>query len=412
VTSRLLVLGAGRHQAPLIRRAEARGIRCVALDPYGESPGKKLATYSVLADAFDADAVLAAARHHRVDGVTTIGTDQTVAVMARVAADLELPAHISPEGALRATNKHHMRAALASAGIPMAEAWTLTGESPPPEIPVPCVVKAADSQGQRGMRRIDDAADLDAAIREARAHSRTATVVVERFEAGPELTINAWISGGTAAVLLPADRITYNPAPALGICLQHVVPSVHQAHASELRRIAEVVARAYGVEDGPLYIQTLATAHGWRVVEAASRVGGGHEAQLFDRLHGLSLIDLTIDRALGIVEPRPIQPETERGGVVTFVMAAPGIVHERSSFADLVDSGIVDEGAWYVDIGHEQRPIADSMGRVGYFIVTAADRRSALERADVAYSQLRLTDASGRNLVFWPERSTLNVPAS
>ena len=74
----LLVLGAGRHQAPLIQRAEERGVRTVAVDYYQDSPGKRIASHAELADALDVAAVREIALRHRVDGVTTVGTDQAV----------------------------------------------------------------------------------------------------------------------------------------------------------------------------------------------------------------------------------------------------------------------------------------------------------------------------------------------
>ncbi|HSM66099.1 MAG TPA: hypothetical protein VK860_07330, partial [Ilumatobacteraceae bacterium] len=102
---RLLVLGAGRHQAPLIERAERRGICTIALDPYPDSPGKRVASIAADGDALDADRVLEVARRHHVDGIVTIGTDQPVLVMAHVAAKMGLPCHLEEAGALAATNK-------------------------------------------------------------------------------------------------------------------------------------------------------------------------------------------------------------------------------------------------------------------------------------------------------------------
>lgn len=409
---RLLVLGAGRHQAPLIRRAEDRGIETVVVDPYEHSPGKAIASHTVLADAFDSDVAIEAAREHHVDGVTTVGTDQTVLVVARVAAAVGLPCHVSVEGALRATNKPAMRRALREAGVPMPDAVVSRehdGVVHPPAYP--CVVKAADSQGQRGMTVVDDPADLPQAIETARRESRTRTVVIEGFRTGPEFTINAWMRDGDVESVSVLDRITYNPPPYLGICLQHVGPTVHAEHLDELSQIAVDVARAYDQLNGPLYIQTLATDSGFRVVEAASRVGGGHEAQLLPRLTGFDPIGRAIDLALDNSVPRAGAPVGAGGGLVNFIVARPGVLAELSSFDALVAEGVVDEGSWYVAPGYEQSPITDSMGRVGYFVVTADDRAATLERAAKAYASLSARSTDGEELIFWPDPAELNQPS-
>lgn len=410
--SGFLVLGAGRHQAPLIARAEERGIRTIALDYYENSPGKEVASASVLADALDADAVLAAARAHEIDAIATVGTDQAVIIVATVAEALGLPCHISVDGALAATNKVQMRSALSHAGVPMTVGALVDAEPSAADlsgIGMPCVVKAADSQGQRGMRRIDDAADLADAIRTASTYSRTATVVVEEFSPGPEFTVNAWMRAGEVVLAIPTDRHTFNPPPAIGICLRHLAPSLFANRLDELVEITRRVATGYDITDGPLYIQMLATDDGFRVVEAASRVGGGHEAQLFEAMHGLSLLDLTIDLAYGRNDRTLPVIAPKRSGVVNFVVASPGRIGELSPFEPLVAAGLVDEGQWYVTPGHEQQQIVDSMGRIGAFITTGPDRRDVLERATQAYGRLVVQSDQSQNLAFWPADDMMNV---
>jgi hypothetical protein len=125
----------------------------------------------------------------------------------------------------------------------------------------------------------------------------------------------------------------------------------------------------------------------------------------------LDLVDRTIDLALGHPEaPLDLEHRAE-SGLVNFIVTSPGTFAELSDFPALVADGIVDEGAWYVQPGHEQGPIVDSMDRVGYFIVTAPSREATLDRAHRAYDLLRASDPAGRNLVTWPDEAVLNQPA-
>ncbi len=407
---RLLILGAGRHQTPLIRRAEERGIETVAADYYEDSPGKRFASHAVLADAFDTDLMLQTAREFDVDGVMTVGTDQAIVAVARVAEALGLPCHVSSEGALRATHKSAMREALAAADVPMTESSPTT-DSATGRVELPVVVKAADSQGQRGLSIVHDRADLASAVEAARAVSPTGTVVVEKFHVGPELTINAWMRDGEVEHATVLDRVTFNPPPSLGICLQHVYPSMHADRRDECADIARGVATAYDLRSGPLYIQSIVTEDGVRVVEAAARVGGGHEAQLFPRLIDLHPIDRSIDLALGF-EPSSHRSSGSPAGLVNFIVARPGAVSELSSMEALAADGGIDEGGWYVAPGHVQADITDSMGRVGYFIVTGSTRSDAIARASAAYSALEVVDEGGANLAFWPPHDVLNDPST
>src|SRR6266581_1825533 len=91
----------------------------------------------------------------RVDGIVAPGIDWPVAIAARVAERLVLPHPISPETAALSTSKLRQRDRFAEAGVPQpayeicsgAEEATTAAE----RIGLPCVIKAPDRQGQRGL---------------------------------------------------------------------------------------------------------------------------------------------------------------------------------------------------------------------------------------------------------------------
>jgi len=401
---RLMILGAGRHQVPLIRRAAERGIDTVVIDPYEDSPGKVLATIPVVGDAMAVNDVRSAASEYGVDGLATVGTDQAVLPWAIVAEELGLPCHVTPDAALAATNKTVMRSTLSDAGVLMPAAVDLGPDSSLDGVlGLPVVVKAADSQGQRGMTLVNESSALVAAVKRARVASPTQSVVLESFHHGPEVTINAWIEDGMVQVMALLDRITFNPPSGIGICFQHVGPSVHSDREHEFRSLAGRIASAFKLRRGPIYAQCIVCDDAIRVIEAAVRVGGGHEAQLLPRILGFNLLDRTIDLALG----HPATPWEQRSvtaGLVNFVLARPG------RFASLSAFDGADEAAWYVGIGHEQGEVSDSLGRVGYFIVTGDDRQDVIERARLVYQGLNIKSADGSQLVFWPDPIFVNEP--
>lgn len=411
---RLLVLGAGRHQVPLIRRAVDRGAEVVTSDYLPDAPGRAFATHPVLGDALDVDVNRRIAQDHDVDAITTIGTDQAIVAVATVAADLGLPCHVGPEAAMLATNKVPMRAALAAHGVPVPTSVTVRSvdDTRDVELDGPVVVKPADGQGQRATVRVTRRASLDDAVADAIAVSRSATAVVERFVSGPEATASVWLDGGRTQLVGVADRLTYNPPPALGIALRHSTPSRHAADRLDLvADVAERTAAAYGMEDGPLYIQFLCTPDGGVVVmEAAARVGGGHEPQLYARTTPFDLVDLSIDLAVeGTTRPPCFDARVDRGpaGAVTFVVARPGRFAELSDPSALVTAGLVDDAGWYRPTGHVQPAVSDGQGRVGYLLATGPDLDAVHRRSAAAYDRLEARDEAGRQLVYWPEGSLL-----
>ncbi len=414
---RLLVLGGGRHQTALIRRAEARGIATVVADYYPDAPGKAHATFPTDTDALDIDANIAIAEEYGVSGVITTGTDMAVVTMARVAAALDLPCYLSAEAAVAATHKEAMAQAFATAGVRRARLVTVNAADDAAEaaerIEFPVVVKPADSQGQRGTTKVDDRGEITAAVALALDSSREGTAVIEEFATGFEVTASAWVDSGTVHILTLADRVTYNPPPAIGIAVQHVFPSLRaKGMLEEIESQSRAVAGAYGMQQGPLYIQMLLTPGGIIVVEAGARVGGGHEASLIPLVTGVDVTDRLIDLALdGACAPAAYDyADTidQTHALVNFLVARPGKVASLEGFAALRAEGAIAEGGFYVQPGYEQAPIINSLGRVGYFLASASSREELLEGTKRAFEGLSMVGADGTNLLFWPEPQWVN----
>jgi biotin carboxylase len=411
--SRLLVLGAGRHQTPLIRRAEARGIEVVVADYLPDSPGKAYATHSTMVDALDVDAVCAVAERFAVNGVVTTGTDQPVVTMAEVARRFGLPEIVSPETARVATDKRCMKDVLGAAGVRMPRHVVVgevgAGVAALEQMQMPAVVKPTDSQGQRGTSLVEGRRDFTRAVEAALAASRRGEVIIEEFVDGFEVTASAWVADGRVQTLMVTDRVTYNPPPAIGIALQHVHPSRHAAPVlAEIRSMLEQIRSAYGVERGPMYVQMLVAPSGTvHLVEAACRVGGGHEISLIPIVCGVDLRDRLIDLALtGTCEPFSYEyPGTgpAQDALVNFLIARPGTIAAQTGMRELVDDGTIDEGAFYHPIGYEQGPIVNGQGRVGYFIARADTRAALAERARAAFERLSMRSTCDEEMLFWPE---------
>jgi biotin carboxylase len=416
VAKRLLVLGAGRHQKALIRRAEARGVEVVVADYYPDAPGKAFASHSTLCDALDSEACIAVAKEYAVDGVITSGTDLAVVTMADVAAELGLPCAVTPESARRATNKLMMSAAYEEAGVrrPAYREVSAASEADAvaASLELPVVVKPADSQGQRGTRLVTERAALDDALDAALAESRVGRAIVEAFISGPEITVSAWVQDGVPAILTITDRVTFNPPPAIGICFQHVYPSVAaRGLLPEIQHEVGRISAAYELVEGPLYIQMLVHGGEVYVVEAGARVGGGHEASLIPLVTGVDVTERLIDLALeGRAERFDFRyaEDPEVAALVNFLVANPGIVSSLENMEALKDSGVLEEGEYYVAEGHVQEPVSNSLGRVGYFLTKAEDRTALLRKSRDAYSELAVRDGEGRDLLFVPDGELMN----
>jgi biotin carboxylase len=290
---RLLVLGAGPAQLGALAAARARDVHVIAADRDPDAIGFALADERALVSSEDEQALDRLARAREIDGVLSPGNDWPVGIAARIAERMGLPHPIDAATAVIATSKARQRERFAGAGVPQPRVFGLGDD----EVAFPCVVKAVDRQGQRGLSLVEERSGLESAMARARAESRGGKILVEEFANGPELTVNAVSYDDTFVPLTVTDRVLA-PPPAFGVAAAHVWPSAAGDQAAVVAAARDAVA-AVGIRSGPSYTQVRLTPDGPRVMEVAARLGGGHDAELCEAALGVPLNDLAVAFALG-----------------------------------------------------------------------------------------------------------------
>jgi biotin carboxylase len=389
---RLLVLGAGPAQLGLLEAARARDLHVVAADRDASAFGFQLADDRALVSTEDETGIERLARAREVDGIVSPGADWPVGIAARVAERLGLPHPIDGATGSLVTSKLRQRERFAAAGVPHARTY----DAERPELP--CVVKAADRQGQRGLTVVRSASELPAALSLAAEESRTGGVLVEELVDGPEVTVNAVSHDGVFTPLTVTDRLL---ADAFGVALAHVWPSEHDVGAAV--EAAQAAVAALGVREGPTYTQVRLDAEGPKVMEVAARLGGGHDAELCMAATGVDLNGLAIEFALGRrtcwgnipVPPDPLPWSASRtgrsaaGASVLFLVARPG---ELRGVHGLDDARALPGIRWvriYRRPGWRFVPLRRGAHRAGAILAVGGDRDQALERARRAAEAVR-----------------------
>jgi biotin carboxylase len=374
---RLLVLGAGPAQIGLLRAARERDLFVIAVDRDPTAPGFAYADKRAVVSSEDEPGVDRLARAENVDGIISPGADWPVGIAARVAGRMGLPHPIDGATAVLATTKSRQRERLAAAGVPQPRLLD--------EPVAPCVVKAPDRQGQRGLTFVRTDAELPGAIEAALQASRNGTYIVEEYVDGPEVTVNAVSVDGVFHPLLVTDRLTAEP-PAFGVALAHVWPCVDSTQALEAARAA---AEALGIRNGPTYTQIRLGEDGARVVELAARLGGGHDAELVEALTGVRLNDLALDFALGEEVCVGTTQALRGGGCVLFLVAPEGVMREVTGVEQARAADGVLDVRIYREPGHLFAPLRRGPDRAGAVIAVGDSRDDALARARAAADEIR-----------------------
>jgi biotin carboxylase len=391
---RVLVLGAGPAQLGLLRAARRRGLFVIALDRDPSAPGFEFADRRAVVSTEDEPAIGMLAAAEELDGVIAPGIDWPVAIAARVAARLGLPHPLSPQTAALAVSKQRQRERLAAHDVPQPT-WRLVTEAPD-DLELPVVVKPPDRQGQKGLTLVREQERLAAAVATAVSSSRTNVALVEELVDGPEVTVNAFATGGVFHPLTVTDRLTANDEAAFGVALAHAWPSQHDTEGAI--EVARAAATALGIENGPTYTQVVLGPDGPKVMELAARLGGGHDAELCEAALGVDLNGLALSAALG--EPVEVpRPEPRGGAVVRFLVAPPGSLESVQGIEDAsAQEGVLDARV-YRRPGWVYTPLRRGSDRAGFVLAGGNSRDDALAKADRAAELIRFETADAEALV-------------
>jgi biotin carboxylase len=390
----VLVLGAGRHQRAAILRARELGYRVAALDGNPRAVAQEDADHFEAVDFSDIAAAVEAARRIRPDGVLTITADRAVPAVAAVAEALALPG-IGSEAARVLTHKVDMRRRLAEAGLPQPRfGWARSlpeALAAAEEVGYPAVIKPADSGGQRGVCRVESAADLEARLEEALRESPGGEVIVEQFLEGTEMNAMAVVRDGDVRLLTLSDRLS-PPGAGFAVGWIHLYPASLNGNGLEVaERLVRESVEALGLSTGIAFPQLMAVPDGSvQVVEVAARIPGGQMADLVRHAVGVDLVEIALRLAVGEEVPDALcLPRFRQPLAIRFFTAEPGPlptgrVRSVGSLERVLGAPGVVQAESYLVPGETIRPVRRDGDRRGYVIAIGETGPEALARAEAA----------------------------
>jgi len=401
---KLMIVGAGSCQLNAIKKMKALGHHVIAADYNTWTQGKSLADESVLADTFDVEAIYESAKEHQIEGLLTVGTDQPVYTVSVVAERLNLPHFIDSETALWVTNKKEMKQRMTRFKMPTVP-YALVPESFSSavlmHIKPPYVIKPIDSQGQRGIYKVDTIDEIRMKFNDVLKYSRCDEILVEHYYESSEVTVSGWVTNGVAAILTITDRVTFPSDRQIGVCLAHRYPSVHQDSFGE--KIADLTQRLcvhFGIEKGPIYFQFLIGDQGILVNEIACRIGGAYEDITIPYVTGIDILDLNIRGAYDNVLKKPHFEASKTHFFSTqLFFCKAGTIKNMTPLQKIKEYPFILDAGYNYRIGDEILSIENASQRAGYFIVTGQTAADVEANIQTIYERLEFIDEKGKNLV-------------
>jgi phosphoribosylamine-glycine ligase len=197
MSKKLLLLGGGHAEIPLIQAAQKLGYFVITTGNAREGLGHAYADKNVFEDFSDHEKMLSLAKAEGVDRVCSGCNDFALLSTAYVCEKLGLPGHDSYETSLQLHHKDKYRALATRLNIPTPKAITVRNteefETALKTLSFPIIVKPVDLTGGKGIHRAASAEEARAAYADALSRTREDHVVVEEFVVGTNHGFSAYL---------------------------------------------------------------------------------------------------------------------------------------------------------------------------------------------------------------------------
>lgn len=298
---KLMIMGAGIYQVPLIKKAKEMGIYTIVVSIPGNYPGFALADQVCYENTVDYEKVLEVAKREQIDGIVTAGTDVAVITIGKVCDELGLSG-LSFEAAQIASNKILMKKKYEEYGVRTARFREISFEEDMYEktegLRFPLIFKAVDTSGSRGIIRVNAKEEFEAARDIVRANSRTDFFIVEEFIEGEEFGAQAFVYRGEVKFILPHGDYVFQGDT--GVPIGHFAPyQLPPEVVNDAKEQLEKAIAAMKLDNCAINADFILRDGQTYVLELGGRSGATCLAELVSIYYGYDYYEKLILAALG-----------------------------------------------------------------------------------------------------------------
>lgn len=311
---RMLLLGGGHAEIPMIQAAKALGYYVITTGNQTDGLGHGYADEYIACDFSDKEAILELARALKVDAICSGCNDFAYLSTAYACDKLNLPGHDSYETAVRIHHKDQYRALAEELGIETPKARKCSTieelEKICQQFTFPVIVKPVDLTGGKGMLRCENCQQVKEAYKMAMEATRENYVIIEEFITGTNHGFSAYLQNGKVTFFFADNEQYYhNPYLVSGASTPGDIP---RSAIDQLVKDSEKIAETLSLVDGILHIQFILKQDGTPVIiEICRRAPGDLYIHFVEMADGIDYPQYIVAGECGISMPIPQYHEPE-----------------------------------------------------------------------------------------------------
>jgi carbamoyl-phosphate synthase large subunit len=359
---KIMILGAGAVQVPIIEKVKSLNYQSLALDLNPHAPGMKIADIAISISTNDFSKILKTAAEHKIDAILTT-SDFPVNSVALVSEKLNLHA-MSSKVAEICTNKFLQRDFFDNNNIshPYFRLFSLI-EDVSDLKDYPYVLKPLSSSGSRGVFMVNNLAELMEKFSLVQEYSTGNAMLIEKYIGGREFSVETITQENHTTVVAITEKITKGDQFGAFVEDLHLIPA--RISGEEKNLIISVVKKlidSLGLNNCPSHTELKLCDNKVYIIEIACRLGGDFITSDLVPLHnGIDMLDNLIRLSLG--EKVKVDPLINKVSCIQFLnnnnyYNCKKFIEKNSRFMIKFQ---IDE--------YHSNPILNSNLRMGYIIL-------------------------------------------
>ena len=370
---KILVVGGGAYQVPLIKRIIESGYEAYCVDGNPNAMGFGCATGYKHINVLDENACLEYAKELGINAVMTYGATLTLPTVAYIGEKLGLPA-LPVDTAELSKSKYKIKKRLSDYGCNIKgdffEMYSVE-DAKNHKFTLPCVIKPSDGSGSKGVSLVYNENEIEEAIQYAFDGARYGEFYAESLIDGEEYSAEAFVANGEiyvyAIVKTTFDRLSNGE-----ISYGHRTPSGLPAETEKLiEDEVKKAIKALNITMASVNFDVILSNDDGKpyIIDCGIRVGQNLIASHFVPLsRGVSVIDNTIKLALG--EKVDAEPKFNKCIATRLLIYKPGVIIEIKPMNNIIGTNNIVDVVMRKGVGDTQNEYREKSDTCGWVITT------------------------------------------
>lgn len=395
---KIMILGGGKNQIPLIKRAKSLGYYIVLCDFRDNVPGIAMSDIHYQVNTLDPTQLIEVGEKEKPDGILT-NSEPTFLSMAEAAHKLGLRC-LSDKHTKLYKNKFLMREFCHKHGLlsPQYRCCTTLNEALVffDQLQKKCIIKPLDNSASRGVFSINNSAELKEHFDECIGASSAANpaIIIEEYVTGTEFTIDGLMTpqGHRCLAISEKKHYAYNENVAYQLLFDN---KNERFDYTELRKVNDQLVDLTGIPFGLTHAEYKFCNGKFYLIEIQARGGGNFIAtDIVPFISGIDSYTEQIKWAVG--DETDINYDydalSEHCAVLHFfdVPGKGGVVKEIKGL-DYFDS-LGDQMMYHLNfgLGDTIQETKDDSTRIGWYILKTANRAELDEKMKEIENQFKI----------------------